>query len=620
MKSDRIAFAAGIAIVVPFAVVALFARWLAPSDPNLIVPDKKFRPPFWSAGGTIEHMLGTDQLGRDLLSRIMYGAQTSLYIAVGAVLISTTIGVLVGLVSGYTGGWADKILMGLTEVQLAFPFILLALAILSIADTKSPPVLIGVLSIASWVIYARVVRAQVLIEREKEYILSATVNGATRLRIMFRYILPNVLPLLVVIVLLQLATMIIIESVLAFVALGVDPPAISWGLILAEGRRNIATAWWMLAFPGFAIFLLVLGINLIADARPSQRRPTVPVRLLDTDDRATPHAASGASDSNSDHLLEVTDLRVRFATGDDVLNAVDGVSFHIDRGELVALVGESGSGKSLTALSIIGLQPPAASLSGSIQLDGHELVRASGATWRSIRGRRISMIFQNPGTSLNPLLKIRTQLIETLGAGQSKESVGTRCADALRDVNITDVDRVMNSYPFELSGGMQQRVMIAIALLGEPELLIADEPTTALDVTTQAQILDELAELARRRDLSVLMITHDLGIVRRFAERTVVMYSGRECETAPTRQLLDEPQHPYSRALVETVMALEQTPPRLVGIDGRPPEPIDRPQGCAFAPRCDRAQDDCTTIVPTPQTTATGRAACLHIHDEVVAG
>lgn len=297
-------------------------------------------------------------------------------------------------------------------------------------------------------------------------------------------------------------------------------------------------------------------------------------------------------------LLTVTDLRVSFATDDGVVHAVDGVSFEVARGEVVAIVGESGSGKSVTAQTLIGLtRAPNARISGSVNFEGRELTELSDAELRSIRGEHIAMVFQDPMTSLNPVYRVGDQIAEAIRAHRtvSKSEALTRAVELLRSVGIPNPERRVRDYPHEFSGGMRQRVMIAMALALEPEVLIADEPTTALDVTIQAQILRLIEALNRDRNLSVVLITHDLGIVAELADRVVVMYAGHIVEDAPLNELFYNPQHPYTWGLLGSIARLDEPrPDRLAQIGGSPPSLLNPPTGCRFAPRCKYAFDTCT--------------------------
>jgi oligopeptide transport system ATP-binding protein len=296
-------------------------------------------------------------------------------------------------------------------------------------------------------------------------------------------------------------------------------------------------------------------------------------------------------------LLTVTDLRTHFHTRSGVYRAVDGVSFSVERGETLGIVGESGSGKSVTCYSIMGLipQPPGRIASGTAMFDGIDLLHCRPAQARTIRGKRVSMIFQDPMTSLNPYMRISEQLIEPLLIHEkvSRAEAMKRALSMLEAVGINDAARRIRYYPHEFSGGMRQRVMIAMALITQPELLIADEPTTALDVTVQAQILELIRKMQRELGMAVIFITHDLGVVSGLCDRVLVMYAGRVVESGGVRQIFYEPRHPYTRALQRSIPALQQKGAELYTIPGLPPDVSKPLPGCAFAQRCEFATDRC---------------------------
>ncbi len=323
------------------------------------------------------------------------------------------------------------------------------------------------------------------------------------------------------------------------------------------------------------------------------------------------------------HLLDVTDLRTQFETRAGIVRSVDGVSFNIAEGELLGLVGESGCGKSITALSIMRLiSPPGRIVGGSIKFKGEELTTASTERLREIRGNDIAMIFQDPMTSLNPVFTVGEQIAEALRLHRrlDKKQAWDAAIHAMREVAIPSPERRASDYPHQLSGGMRQRVMIAMALACDPELLIADEPTTALDVTIQAQILELLDELRRTRKLAILLITHDLGVVAEVTDRVCVMYTGKIVEESPVEELFANPKHPYSRGLLRSVPKLteigNQKAAKLQTIEGTVPNPTALPLGCHFAPRCEHRLEICTHAeIPLTELLIGVKVRCV-LHDE----
>ncbi|WP_425087633.1 ABC transporter ATP-binding protein [Stappia sp.] len=323
---------------------------------------------------------------------------------------------------------------------------------------------------------------------------------------------------------------------------------------------------------------------------------------------------SGASPTTSDApILEVSDLTTQFHTRAGVVKAVDGVSFSLHKGEIIGLVGESGSGKSVTGFSLIGLvDPPGRIVSGSVKLDGQELVGLSPAALRKVRGARIAMVFQDPMMTLNPVLTIGQQMQLALNAHEklSKSAARARSAEALTRVGIPDAEARLDAYPHQFSGGMRQRVAIAIALLHGTRVIVADEPTTALDVSIQAQILSEMRELAREMGTALVWISHDLSTVSALADRILVMYAGRIVEEGPTAQVLRSPRHPYTAGLLRSLPAMAEPGTDLEQIPGTTPSLLNLPQGCPFRPRCDRATDLCSEA--PPMTPETGRGYRCH--------
>jgi len=312
----------------------------------------------------------------------------------------------------------------------------------------------------------------------------------------------------------------------------------------------------------------------------------------------------------SEPLLAIRDLQLDFHAGEAWARVVDGVSLTLHRGETLALVGESGCGKSVTALSISRLlpTPPARYAGGSIRVQGREVLSASSSDLRSIRGGVVSYVFQEPGASLNPVFRVGKQILEALKLHQPSRASEEEVVRLLQRVGIPAPESRARDYPHQLSGGMQQRVMIAMALASEPKLLVADEPTTALDVTIQAQILELLLDLKRRQGMAILLITHNLGIVGDLADRVAVMYAGQVVEEAPAQELLRHPHHPYTRALMNSVPELGRPTDRLSTIPGTVPPPGQWPAGCRFAPRCPVARPECSTRPPQLQESGPGRS------------
>ena len=326
------------------------------------------------------------------------------------------------------------------------------------------------------------------------------------------------------------------------------------------------------------------------------------------------------SESTNPTLLQVEDLHVEFQLGHRVVQAVRGVGFELPRGSTLGIVGESGSGKSVTALSLIGLlDSPGRITRGAIRFDGRDLTRLTEPQLAELRGRKMAMIFQNPATSLNPVLTIGYQMAESLRRHrQLAAQPEAASTEALRAVGIGDPERVLRQYPFQLSGGMNQRVMIAMAMSARPDLLIADEPTTALDVTTQAQILEQLREITQGHQTSLILITHDIALVSEYTDVVLVMYAGQVCEFGPVAQVVTEPHHPYTRALLESVPRADlPIGARLQAIPGELPDPAHIPSGCPFAPRCPEVMDICRGVDPDQFVVGAEHVAACHLWSPV---
>ena len=320
-------------------------------------------------------------------------------------------------------------------------------------------------------------------------------------------------------------------------------------------------------------------------------------------------------------MLEVNDLRTHIFNKASVVKAVDGVSFRLREGETLGLVGESGCGKTMTALSLLRLVPKPAGriVSGSIALNGEDILTKTDAQMRSVRGRRISMILQDPQTSLNPVFTIGDQILEAIGTvhRERKRSMVARAVDALRKVNVAAPERRLDDYPHQMSGGMKQRVVGAIAMSGEPGVIIADEPTTALDVTIQLQYLRLLKDIQTETGLAIIFITHDFGVVARMCDRVAVMYAGRIVESGPVLDIFNAPSHPYTQALIASVPKMEEKIERLASIEGQPPLLSELPDGCHFAPRCPYAAEKCHSEYPPEFTVSEGHTAgCWRLDSE----
>lgn len=507
-------------------------------------------------GPSAAHLLGTDALGRDVLSRILWGGQGALLGSAEAVIVAILLGATFGVVAAYRGGWLNALATRIAELIFALPAMVVLLALATVLGTNivASMAAFGVLVSAS---YLRMAQASTLAVRDELYVDAAKVAGLSTPRIVFGHVLPNVVGPIIVMSSLTFGAALLVQASLGFLGLGPPPPAPTWGGMIAEASTYIYRHPWLLVPTGVILALTILAANLIGDALRDGDGRRQRFSLL----RRAPSTASRARSvrAESGDLLTVTDLSITFGSDESGAKVVDGISFQIARGEIVAVVGESGSGKTMTALSIIGILPfPGHVSGGTIQFDGVDLTALPENQLARYRGRRIAMISQEPMMALDPCFTVASQLI---GPVRRHRKVGRTAAkqiarNLLAEVGLPRIDAVMKSYPHQLSGGMAQRVAIAIALAGEPELLIADEPTTALDVTVQAGILDLLRSLQAKTGMAIMFVTHDLGVVADIASRAVVMEKGQIVETAVVDDLFAAPTHEYTRSLIRATPSL----------------------------------------------------------------
>ncbi len=604
---------AGLIIVAAIALIALAAPILPLADPNITAPANRLQPPL-SPGA----LLGTDQLGRDMLARLVWGTRVSLAVGVAATLVATLIGSAIGLVAAFFGRIVDQVFMRGIDMLMAFPYLLLALAIVAALGPGLMNALLAI-AIVNIPFFARAVRGATLTLVGREFVEAARLSGFSNARIILSELLPNVLPIIIITMSTTVGWMILETAGLSFLGLGAQPPQADLGSMLGDGRNLIIRSPHVSIVPGVLILVLVIGINLLGDGLRDVLDPRLKSGALSRPvarTAAAPAAERRAAAPDSTPLLAVCDLETRFRIGDETHNAVSEVRFEVARGEAVGIVGESGSGKSVTAMSVLGLvpTPPGRITGGRILFEGVDLVGLPLSDLQDIRGSRIAYIFQDPLTTLNPLIPVGEQIAETLRRhqGLDRRAAWDRAVDLMRRVDIPDPPAKARAFPHELSGGQRQRVVIAMALANEPDLIIADEPTTALDVTTQARVLALLNALRREADAALIFITHDLGVVSELCDRVLVMYAGRIVESGRVEDVFGASRHPYTRRLLDCVPILGQPDRSIDAIPGLPPA-IDRlPPGCAFAPRCPLAIDACRKgAIPLAEVGPGHAARCL---------
>ncbi|SMH50775.1 dipeptide/oligopeptide/nickel ABC transporter permease/ATP-binding protein [Maritimibacter sp. HL-12] len=608
--------AMGAVVLSAILILALITPLLPLADPDAIATGDRFKRPF-----TEGHLLGTDHLGRDLLSRLLWGTRLSLAVGIFAALIAASVGSAIGIIAGYFGGRTDNVIMRGVDMLMAFPYILLALAIVAALGPGLTNALIAVAAV-NIPFFARNIRGVTVGLAGREFIDAARLAGMGHGRIILTELLPNVASTIVIAMSTTVGWMILETAGLSFLGLGSQPPQADLGSILGEARSALITAPHTSIVPGVMIFLIVMSINLLGDGVRDALDPRLRSGAL-TRPRAVTLVERRGNVPRADQkgLLNIQELETQFHVGPRIYRAVNQVSLHVNPGEAVGVIGESGSGKSVTALSVMGLvaSPPGVITGGAVRYDSEDLLAASYDSLRAKRGRNVAYIFQDPLSTLHPLYRVGDQLIEAIQAHNRVPEAEARAKaiELFRAVRIPNPESRIRNFPHEMSGGMRQRVGIAMAMANDPDVIIADEPTTALDVTVQAQILSLLDDLRRERGLAIIFITHDFGVVAQLCDRVAVMYAGRIVEEGPTETILEHPAHPYTKKLMACVPELGGGKRRLAAIPGLPPQVHDLPPGCAFAPRCHKATDACREGEILLEGTETHTARCIHPEEEL---
>jgi peptide/nickel transport system permease protein len=613
LARNRLA-ALGLAVVAGVALVALAAPLLPLADPDATRLGERLLRPL-SPG----HLLGTDHLGRDLLARIVWGARVSLAVGAVASLFAAVAGSGIGLLAGYRRGALDSVLMRGIDVLMAFPYLLLALAIVAALGPGLTHAMLAI-AVVNVPFFARTVRGTTVGVAGRPFVDAARLSGMGHARILLGEVLPNVLPVIVITLTTTLGWMILETAGLSFLGLGAQPPTADLGAMLGEARGLMVTAPHVATVPGLVILLLVVGINLLGDGVRDVLDPRLKAGVPGRPGMATAVAPGVGTDTGpeaapGDAVLAVTGLTTRFRRDGADAPAVEDVSFAVRPGECLGVVGESGCGKSVTALSLLRLvpTPPGEIAAGRVVFDGRDLLAVPPADLTRLRGGRIAYVFQDPDTTLHPMIPVGRQVAEAIRVHRDagRKEAADRAVALLDQVEIPEPALRARRYPHELSGGMRQRVGIAMALANDPDLLVADEPTTALDVTVQAEVLALLDRLRRERGMAVVLITHDFAVVGEVCERVLVMYAGRVVETGSVADVTGHPRHPYTRRLIAAAPRLGHADRPLAEIPGRPPEPGARPPGCAFADRCDMAVAACGDVIPLERPAPDRTVRCI---------
>jgi oligopeptide/dipeptide ABC transporter ATP-binding protein len=661
---------AGLVILGLFALVAIIGRWAAPYDPNLTDqswvqhilvdgtgPGTNFPAQYYPLplAPSVAHWLGTTVFAQDVLSQVLISTQATLFVGLFAAAISTVLSILFGVSAGYLGGNADEGLSLVANVFLAIPGLPLLIVLADYVPSAGSSVVLvaGIISVTTWAYTARTLRAQTLSLRNRDFVEAARVSGESRLRIILVEVLPNLIPIVAASFLFTSLSAIGAYVAIAFLGLAgsptSSPPGLwNWGEMLREGFANNAVRggwWWWWAPPGICVALLGTGLALLnfgidefinprlRTAGPSGRTtsgitpvvspPRLPGRVAASAQRSGPGGGSPA-----DAVLEIHGLSVDYGYGDEAVHAVVDCDLVLRRGRVLGLAGESGSGKTTLALAAIRLlRPPAVITAGQVLFHSNpfsgdgpkgtvDVLSAGPNQLRAIRWSEIAVVLQSSLNALNPVITIGAQFEDMLRVHRPQLSRAARLekAGALLEMVGMNPDR-LRSYAHELSGGMRQRAMIAMALALDPQVVILDEPTTALDVVTQREILEELIGLRDRLGFAALFITHDLSLLVEIADDIAVMYAGRVMERAPASALFHAPRLPYTHGLLHCFPPIHGKRAPMEGIPGSPPDLRDLPSGCAFHPRCRWAMQQCSDELPVlAPLDGSGREVACWLH------
>ena len=604
LKNMKTSSKIALVILVAVVLISILAPIIAPYDPYAIGMARQ--------APDAAHIFGTDDKGRDILSRILYGGRISLVIGFGSVLFALVLGSIVGALAAVSRKAVSEVIMRILDIIMSVPGIALAAVLVTILGNSVPAIIFSIGFMYTPQI-ARIVRANIVSEYGEDYVRAVIVSGARAPWILMKHVLRNCAAPIMVFTVTLVADAIIFEASLTFLSAGIAEPTPTWGNILADARAGVLSGrWWQALYPGIAIMLTCLALNILSEgitdamaAAPSapvdtensesrreadllvadpvraykEQAESLAARLsalreveLDRTDRRVP-------DYSVEPLLQVKNLSIGFPRHGDV-NVVDNVSFDVRPGQCMALVGESGCGKSITTKTIMNLLPDTARIQGEVLYKGQDLLKLSPEEHRKLLGTEIAMVYQDSLSALNPSMLISAQMKQLTSRG------GTRSAEELLELVGLDPKRTLESYPHELSGGQCQRVIIAMALTRDPSLVICDEPTTALDVTVQKQVIKLLNDLQKKLGFAMIFVSHDLALVAEVASEITVMYAGQVVESAPTKELLTNPIHEYTQGLLGSVLSIEaHDGSRLHQVPGSVPSPTDFPAGDRFAPR-----------------------------------
>jgi peptide/nickel transport system permease protein len=581
--------------------------WL-PYDPTEQIPGSENLLP------SSEYWLGTDSIGRDIFSRVVQAGAINLYGSMYFLIFAFGLGIPMALWAAEKGGKVEQSLSRLSDVIFALPATVMILALVGAIGPVIEAITIFFGCLVAPGVY-RIMLGQFKSVRQRMYVDAARLNGLNSFQVNFRHVLPAAKRVLVVQVALLFAVSILIQAGLSFLGIGPQEPNPSWGAMISAATMSIYENAWLMVPPGLVLVLTVLSANALAEVLGGGDPALAKPRMISTAVNRHPvRADEKAAARKTNSLLELSELVVSVAGKHELVSRV---SLNLKAGQVLGLVGESGCGKTMTALSVIGLLPSGVEVtSGSIFWNGEDTAGWTEKQKQKIRGSEIAFISQEPMVALDPMFTVQSQLSNPLRRFHkiTKSAAKTRALELLKQVGIQNAERVMKSYPHQLSGGMAQRVAIALALTGDPKLLIADEPTTALDVTIQAEILDLLRSLIHQRDMAMIVVTHNLGVVADIADQVAVMYAGQVVESGSAAEVLMSPAHPYTAALLGAdphVSGNEAMPDRLASIPGAVPTADKWTNSCRFADRCDFATEVCKGTLVEKKAHSNGTIQCL---------
>jgi peptide/nickel transport system permease protein len=630
----------GLVIVVFFIGLAFLGPLLDHTSPDT-TSAVTLRPP------SLSHWLGTTQQGQDVLAQVIYGARISIEVGLGAGVLTTVWSVLVGLTGGYIAGVGSEVLSMFSNVFLVIPSLPLVVILAAYLPNAGSTGVILVITATGWAWGARVLRAQTLSLRRRDFVEAARATGESSFKIMLYDILPNELAIITATFLASVVGAILTEASIAFLGLS-NVTQWSWGTILYWAQvsgAELSRAWWWFVPPGLCIALIGTGLAFInfgiddvinprlrgAGLAPTRRRRWLRLRgqaaaTAQARTENTPDAQAALHGTERVPVLELRHLSVEYGGTSLPVRAVSDVTLTLHRGEVLGIAGESGSGKSTLARAVTRLlRPPASITGGEMIYTGRsgaplDITGLSDAELRKFRWEEISIVFQSAMNALNPVLTLGAQMDDVLRAhrpGMKKVERAARTRELLQLVGISP-DRA-RAYPHELSGGMRQRAMIAMGLALDPEIIVMDEPTTALDVVIQRQVIETIGRLKDRLGFSVIFITHDLSLLIELCDTIAIMYAGQIVELAPADQLYHRPLHPYSQGLLGSFPTLTGPRRTLTGVPGYPPDLRRRPPGCQFQPRCPKAFEACTETIPLLASQQDAEVACF-LYDEATVG